>query len=145
MPGLNQATIIGRVGKDPEVKSFDWGKVANFSIATSEKWKDKQSGEMKERTQWHNIVVKNDRLVDLADKYIKKGDNVGVVGAIETRKWEKDGKDHYTTEIVLGMFNGQIILLGGGGSSNRDDGERSTAKPQTQAQSARDLDDDIPF
>ena len=154
MPGLNQATIIGRVGKDPEIKNFDWGKIANFSIATSETWKDKQSGERKEKTQWHNIVVRNEGLVNLCDRFVKKGDNIGVVGSIETRKWQDtSGADRYSTEIVLGMFNGQIILLGNGGSKGDGGGERSNSGggntgggAKQSAQSRPDIgDDEIPF
>jgi single-strand DNA-binding protein len=109
---FNSATIIGNVGQDPEIKSMQSGdKVANLSIATSESWKDK-SGEKQERTQWHKVVVWNQNLVGIIEKYVKKGDKLFVQGMLETRKYEKDGVTHYTTEIVLKAFGGQIVLLG---------------------------------
>ena len=115
MPGLNQAVICGRLGKDPEVKSFNnGGRIANFSVATSETWKDKQTGERKEKTEWHNITVQSDGLVGIAEKYLTKGSEVLLVGKIQTRKWQdQSGADRYTTEIVVGM-GGQLVLIGGG-------------------------------
>src|SRR3954469_7973179 len=123
MAGFQRVTICGNVGKDPEIKSFDWGKVANFSIATSETWKDKATGEKKERTEWHRISVKgNDRMIEnVIVPYVKKGSTILIEGTLQTRKWDKDGQDHYTTEIVLGPFNGSLTLMGskktGGGES----------------------------
>lgn len=109
---LNRATLIGHVGKDPEIRSVNSGKVANFSVATSETWRDKNSGEKKESTQWHSIVVWNENLVKIVEQYVKKGDKIMVEGQIQTRKWtDKDGNDRYTTEIVLSGFNGSILLL----------------------------------
>lgn len=115
MPGLNQATIIGRLGKDPEIKSFaNGGRIANLSVVTSEKWKDKVSGEQKEESQWHNIVLQSDGLVGIAEKYLAKGNEVCIVGKIKTRKWtDAAGADRYTTEIVVGM-DGKLVLIGGG-------------------------------
>lgn len=116
---LNQVTLIGRLGKDPEIKSFDSGdKVANFSIATSEAWKDKSSGEKKERTEWTNVVVWGP-LADVVEKYVSKGDKIFVQGKLQTRKWEKDGVDRYTTEVVLRGFDAKLLLLG-----SKSDGER---------------------
>jgi single-strand DNA-binding protein len=109
---LNLVQLIGYVGKEPEVKTFqDGGRVANFTLATSEKWKDKQSGEPKERTQWHNIAVFNEALVEVAQKYVKKGSHLYVAGQLETRSYEKDDEKRYVTEVVLRPFNGDIKLL----------------------------------
>jgi single-strand DNA-binding protein len=148
MSGINQATILGRVGKDPETKTFNSGdKIANFSIATSETWKDKQTGERKEKTQWHNIVVKSDGLVRVVEQYVKKGDRIFVQGAIETRKWtDQSGADKYVTEIVLGPFNSKLELLGdrsGSGDSDSRGGQTTAGGRQSAPQN--DIDDDIPF
>ena len=144
MPGLNQATIIGRIGKDPEVKSFaNGGRIANFSVATSETWKDKATGEKKERTEWHNIVVQSEGLVGIAENYLRKGSEVALVGKIQTRKWQdSNGQDRYTTEIVVGM-DGKLVLIGGGKQS----GGGSTLDALKGAfPGASDLDsDDVPF
>jgi len=129
MPGINQVTIVGRLGKDPEVKSFsNGGRIANFSVATSETWKDKSSGERKEKTEWHNISVNVDGLVGVVEKYLHKGSEVAILGKLQTRKWQdKDGNDRYTTEIVVGM-GGQLALIGGGkgGDSGSDGGDFPT-------------------
>ena len=100
---LNKVTLIGNLGKDPEIRSFqNGGRAASFSIATSETWKDKQTGERKERTEWHRISILNDGLVSVAEKYLKKGAKVYLEGQLETRKWtDKEGQDRYSTEVVL--------------------------------------------
>jgi single-strand DNA-binding protein len=105
---LNKVTLIGRLGKDPEVKNLTNGSaVANFSVATSEKWKDKRSGEAQEKTEWHNIVVWNEKTIEFIEKWLKKGDLVYLEGKIQTRKWQdQDGKDRYSTEIVIPQFAG---------------------------------------
>ena len=111
---LNKATIIGNLGKDPEIKSFqNGGKVANLTVATSESWKDKESGERKERTEWHRVVIVNPGLVDVAQKYLKKGAKVYIEGRLETRSWKdkESGKDRYTTEIVLRPYSGELTML----------------------------------
>jgi single-strand DNA-binding protein len=110
---VNKATLIGHLGKDPEIRSFqDGGRVAHFSIATSESWKDKESGERKERTEWHRVSVTSDGLVGVAEKYLKKGAKVYVEGKLETRKWtDRDGIERYTTEVVLRPYSGELILL----------------------------------
>ena len=124
---MNEATLIGRLGKDPEVRSLqNGGKVCNLSIATSETWKDKMSGERKERTEWHRVVIFNENLVTVAERFLKKGSKVYVEGQIETRKWaDQSGVEKFSTEIVLRQFRGELTLLdsreGGGGYS----GERS--------------------
>lgn len=110
---VNRVTLLGNVGKDPEIRSFqNGGRVANFSLATSENWKDKDSGERKSSTEWHNIVVKSDGLVGIVEKLVKKGAKLYIEGKLETRKWSKDNVDRYTTEIVL-SFGSTLVLLDG--------------------------------
>lgn len=129
---VNKVIIIGNVGKDPEIRNFpNGGKVANFSVATSESWKDKSTGERKERTEWHRISVMNEALVGIVEKYVKKGSKIYVEGKLETRKYEKNGQEAYTTEIVIRSYGGEITLLDGFGKS------------ETKADD--DMDSDIPF
>jgi single-strand DNA-binding protein len=110
---LNKVTLIGNLGKDPEIRSFpNGGKVANLTLATSESWKDKESGERKERTEWHRISITNEGLVGVVEKYLKKGARVYIEGQLETRKWtDKDGQEKYTTEIVLRPYSGELKML----------------------------------
>lgn len=111
--------LIGNLGRDPEVKSFNnGGKVCNLSIATSEQWRDKQSGDRKERTEWHRVVIFNENLVGVCERFLKKGAKVYIEGQLETRKYEKDGRETYTTEIVLRPYRGELTLLDG--TSDRD-------------------------
>lgn len=112
---LNEATLIGHLGRDPEIKTTkDGNKVANLSIATSEHWTDKRTGERMQNTEWHRAVVWNEHLVELAEKYLKSGAKVFVRGKLVTRKWQDgDGEDRYTTEIVLGSFNATLRMLDG--------------------------------
>ncbi len=128
MPGINQVTIVGRLGKDPEVKTFsNGGKIANFSVATSEEWKEKATGERKSRTEWHNIVIQGDGLVGVVERFLTKGSEVALIGKLQTRKWaDKDGNDRYTTEIVVGM-GGQLALIGGGKGGG---GSTGAAEPE---------------
>ena len=134
MSSLNKVTLIGRVGKDPEIKTSKAGKkLASFSLATSESWKDKQ-GQKQEKTEWHNIVIYNEGIAGVIEKYVHKGSQIYIEGALQTRKWQdKDGKDRYTTEVVLQGFNGQLILLDGKAKSNN---AQSVTSP---------VDDDCPF
>jgi single-strand DNA-binding protein len=115
MTGLNKATLIGHLGKDPEIRNFqNGGRAASFSIATSESWKDKESGERKERTEWHRVSILNEGLVTIAETYLKKGSKVYIEGKLETRKWtDKDGQEKYTTEIVLRPYSGELLMLDG--------------------------------
>jgi single-strand DNA-binding protein len=117
---VNKVIIVGNLGRDPEVRSFgNGGKVVNLRIATSETWRDKQSGERKERTEWHSVAIYNEALGKIAEQYLKKGSTVYIEGQLETRKWQdQSGADRYTTEIVLRQFRGELTLLGGrdGGS-----------------------------
>jgi single-strand DNA-binding protein len=110
---LNKATLIGNLGKDPEIRSFqNGGRVANLTVATSENWKDKTTGERKEKTEWHRVVILNDGLVGVVEKYLKKGMKVYIEGCIETRKWtDKTGQEKYTTEIVLRPYSGELTML----------------------------------
>jgi single-strand DNA-binding protein len=117
---VNKVIIVGNLGRDPEVRSFpNGGKVVNLRIATSETWRDKQSGERKERTEWHSVAIFNEALGKIAEQYLKKGSTVYIEGQLETRKWQdQSGADRYTTEVVLRQFRGELTLLGGrdGGS-----------------------------
>jgi len=149
---LNRVTLIGNVGKDPEVRSFqNGGKVVNFSVATAETWKDKNSGEKREKTEWHNVAVFQDGLSSVAEQYIRKGSKVLVEGKLQTRKWQdQSGNDRYTTEIVLQGPDARIILLGekGGGGSGRVEGADNRTAQQSLNETrsiADDLDDDVPF
>ena len=112
---LNKATLIGRLGKDPEIRSFqNGGRVANLTIATSESWKEKESGERKERTEWHRVTITNEGLVSVVEKHLTKGAKVYIEGKLETRKWtDKDGHERYTTEIVLRPYAGDLVMLDG--------------------------------
>jgi single-strand DNA-binding protein len=167
---LNKVMLIGNLGKDPEVRSFqNGGKVCNFSIATGETWKDKNTGEKREKTDWHNIAIFNENLVRIAEQYLKKGSKVYIEGALQTRKWQdQSGADKYTTEVVLQNFNGTLVLLdraegggggmggggqrGGGGGYNQDDGGGYGGSGAARGGGATrpsafdsDLDDDVPF
>jgi len=151
---VNKVILVGNLGKDPEIRSFpNGGRVANFSIATSESWKDKATGERKERTEWHRISVLNEVLIGVVEKYVKKGSKLYIEGQLETRKYEKDGRDVYTTEVVLRPFRGELTMLdskGGGSSSAAND---YAAEPiaaaggggSFAASSKNDMDDEIPF
>lgn len=123
---VNKVIIVGNLGRDPEVRSFpNGGKVVNLRIATSETWRDKQSGERKERTEWHSVAIFNEALGKIAEQYLRKGSTVYIEGQLETRKWQdQSGADRYTTEIVLRQYRGELTLLGGrdGGSSGGGSG-----------------------
>ncbi|MGV8987451.1 MAG: single-stranded DNA-binding protein [Cypionkella sp.] len=124
---VNKVIIVGNLGRDPEVRSFpNGGKVVNLRIATSETWRDKASGERKERTEWHSVAIFNEALGKIAEQYLKKGSTVYIEGQLETRKWQdQSGADKYTTEIVLRQFRGELTLLGGrdGGSGGGQSGD----------------------
>lgn len=123
---VNKVILIGNLGRDPEIRSFqNGGRVASFSIATSETWRDKASGERKERTEWHRISVLNENLVGVVERFVKKGSKVYIEGQLETRKYEKDGREQYTTEVVLRPYRGELTLLDGrsGGSSEGGGGD----------------------
>jgi single-strand DNA-binding protein len=124
---VNKVILIGNLGRDPEVRSFqNGGKVVNLRIATSETWRDRNTGERKERTEWHSVAIFNEGIAKIAEQYLKKGSTVYIEGSLETRKWQdQSGQDRYTTEIVLRPYNGNLTLLGGrgegGGGGGYDD------------------------
>jgi single-strand DNA-binding protein len=165
---VNKVTLVGNLGKDPEVRKMQSGdSVVNFTLATSDTWRDKNTGERKEKTEWHNIVVFNEGIAKVAEQYLKKGMKVYVEGALQTRKWQdQSGQDRYTTEIVLQKYRGELQMLdsrneggsrdygeGGGDSgrsmpaaSNSSFGSRApAAAPSGGGSFSRDLDDEIPF
>ena len=157
---VNKVILVGNLGRDPEIRSFpSGGRVANFSIATSESWKDKQTGERKERTEWHRISVTNEGLVGIVERFVKKGSKVYIEGQLETRKYmDKDNVERYTTEVVLRPYRGELTLL----DSRKDSGAPSNdydSAPQPMAAAGggydapsgggsaprNDMDDEIPF
>ncbi|MEK7265263.1 MAG: single-stranded DNA-binding protein [Pseudomonadota bacterium] len=145
---VNKVILIGNLGKDPEVRSFqNGGQVCSFSIATSENWKDKSTGERREKTEWHNISIFSEGLVRVAQQYLKKGSKVYIEGQLETRKWQdKEGKDRYTTEVVLRNFASTLVMLDGrrDGGGAGDFGGGRDSMPASGGQSF-ELDDEIPF
>ena len=147
---LNKVQLIGRLGADPEVKQMVNGKsVARLSIATSQSWKDRNSGEKKEKTEWHRIVVFNEGLVNVVQQYLKKGAQVYIEGQLSTRKWKDDqtGQDKYSTEIILQGYNSTLTMLGGSSSNNiaNPSSDNNNDFDQTKQQNNSDLDDEIPF
>lgn len=147
---VNKVILVGNLGRDPEIRSMqDGSKVASFSLATSEVWKDKQTGERKDRTEWHRVVVFNGNLVDIIEKYVRKGTKLYVEGQLQTRKWQdKDGIEKYTTEIVLSRFRGEIGILSrsdDAASDSINDFGSSDNRMSGSFDALSDLDDDIPF
>jgi single-strand DNA-binding protein len=151
---VNKVILVGNLGADPEIRRMSSGDpVVNLRIATSETWRDKNSGERKEKTEWHQVVIFNDQIAKVAEQYLKKGAKVYVEGSLQTRKWQdQSGNDRYSTEIVLQKFRGELQMLDASGS--RDDGERQQAEKRSQSYAdqsgggtrvGRDLDDEIPF
>ncbi len=165
---VNKVILIGNLGKDPEVRTTQDGtKIVNFTLATSETWNDRASGERKEKTEWHRVVIFNDRVADVAERFLKKGAKVYVEGSLQTRKWtDQSGQERYTTEVVIGRFNGQMTMLdtrGGGGEAGEGGGggyreraptaarpaasaaARAGGTPSWDAPKGGDIDDEIPF
>lgn len=163
---VNKVILVGNLGRDPEIRSMPNGdRIANFSLATSETWRDKSSGERKEKTEWHRVSVFNDNIVKVIENYVKKGSTVYVEGSLQTRKWtDKDGVEKYTTEVIIGRFNGQLTMLGGrseggsqgggyggGSGGGRGDDDYSSgfqtggANKPSGPRESYDLNDDIPF
>jgi len=173
---VNKVILVGNLGRDPEIRNTQSGmRIVNLRIATSETWNDKTSGERQERTEWHNVVIMNDRLADVAERFLKKGSKVYLEGKLQTRKWtDKEGQDRYTTEVMLGRIGAEMVLLdsrgggapseegggyGGGarsgGGYNRDrggmgGGERGAGRASggpswDSKKGGSDLDDEIPF
>jgi len=145
---VNKVILIGNLGKDPEIRTLNSGdRVANLRIATSEQWRDKATGERKEKTEWHAVVIFNENIVKVTENYLKKGSTVYIEGSLQTRKWtDQQGVEKYSTEIVLKPFNGVLTMLGG---KPQDDGggRRDTQPNHTQSgqRESYDLNDDIPF
>ena len=154
---VNKVILVGNLGRDPELRSTQDGmRIANLAVATSDTWRDRVSGERKERTEWHRVVIFNERLAEIAEKYLKKGAKVYVEGALQTRKWtDNSGQERFTTEIVLQRFRGELTMLdGGAGGPSMEGGydeggfgdePRSNATPARGRTPVNDLDDDIPF
>ncbi len=156
---VNKVILIGNLGKDPEVRRMQDGRpVVNLSVATSDTWRDKATGERRERTEWHRVVIFNENLCRIVEQYLKKGSKVYLEGSLQTRKWQdQSGQDKYTTEIVLQGFNGNLTMLdraGGGGSSEMSEGGSEFGSPGPTRERAPalagagrrdDMDDEIPF
>lgn len=155
---VNKVILIGNLGRDPEIRTFqNGGKVANLRIATSESWKDRNSGERRERTEWHSVVVMSEGLVNVVERFLKKGSKIYVEGQLETRKWQdQSGQDRYATEVVLRNFGGTLQMLDGrsDGAGSRDSGsgggyrsESSSSRDSSMSSGGNrsDYDDEIPF
>jgi len=175
MASVNKVILVGNLGKDPEVRTTQDGtKIVNLTLATSESWNDRASGERKERTEWHRVVIFNDRIGDVAERFLRKGRKVYIEGALQTRKWtDQSGQEKYTTEVVIGRFRGELVLLdsargedggasasSGGGEGGYGGGRISAPRPAAggagqqrgggggpswEAPKGGDLDDEIPF
>ena len=149
---VNKVIIMGNLGKDPEIRNFpNGGRVCNFSVATSESWRDKNSGEKQERTQWHNISILSDPLVKIAERFLKKGSKVYLEGQLETRKWQDNsGSDRYSTEIVLRPYKGEITLIDNKADSNMinepiSNNQMDEIQESSISSNVDDFDDEIPF
>ena len=158
---VNKVILVGNLGRDPEIRSMPNGdRIANFSLATSETWRDKSSGERKEKTEWHQVVIFNDNLVKVAESYLRKGSTVYIEGSLQTRKWsDAQGVEKYSTEIVLQKFRGELTMLGGRNDRAEGGDDYSQGQPTggfsgggarapaagPRESFAADLDDDIPF
>ncbi|WP_215755068.1 single-stranded DNA-binding protein [Acetobacter sp. P5B1] len=157
---VNKVILVGNLGKDPEVRTTQSGqKIVSFSVATSDTWNDRASGERRERTEWHRVVVFNDKLGEVAERFLRKGRKVYLEGALQTRKWaDQSGQERYTTEVIVERFRGELVLLdskdaGEGGQTQQGQRTQSSNRSQQNSQQAggwdapsnSDLDDEIPF
>ena len=156
---INKVILVGNLGRDPEVRTTqDGGKIVNLSIATSERWKDRNSGEQRERTEWHRVVIFNENLARVAEQYLRKGSTVYLEGQLQTRKWtDQQGVEKYTTEVVLARYRGELTMLGGrdGGAMSAPSGDSGYGAsapsqpagnlPEPPMASSGGIDDDIPF
>ena len=150
---INKVILVGNLGADPKVSNTTGGsKIVNLNVATTDSWKDKLSGDRKERTEWHRVVIFNPQLADIAERYLRKGSKVYLEGQLQTRKWEdNNGQERYTTEVVLQNFNGNLVLLDGrgdgapAGGNDVFSGSSSGWDSTPSAAPSADLDDDIPF
>lgn len=140
---VNKVILIGNLGRDPEVRTFqNGGKVCNLNVATSETWKDKNTGERKERTEWNSVAIFNEGLVRIAEQYLKKGSKVYIEGQLQTRKWQdQSGQDRYSTEIVLQGYDAKLVMLDGASGNS----QQSNSQDNYDAPAQRDLDDEIIF
>ena len=144
---VNKVILVGNLGKDPEIRTLNSGdRVANLTVATSETWRDKASGERKEKTEWHRVVIFNKNLAEVAEKYLRKGSKVYLEGSLQTRKWtDKDGAEKYSTEVVLQNFRGELTMLDGrGGEGGGGGGGRGASEAPASFQ-RDEMDDEIPF
>ncbi len=147
---INKVILVGNVGQDPQIRTMQNGqKVASFSLATSDRWRDRQSGEQKEQTEWHRVVIFNSNLVEVAERMLQKGTKLYLEGSLRTRKWQnQQGIDVYTTEVVLNQFAGQMVILSGAKNldNNSMTSDNTLQQPQTHEEiSISDIGDDIPF
>ena len=147
---VNKVILLGNVGKDPEIKATQNGsKLASFSIATSKRWKDKQTQEYKDKTEWHKVVIFGEGLVDIVEKYVKKGSKIYIEGELQTRKWsDQQGNDRYTTEVILQGYNSTLTLLDNRGNTNQSIENKSediSVEDNSEKSSDSNIDDDIPF
>lgn len=146
---VNKVILVGNLGRDPEVRfSPEGGKIVTFSVATSESWKDKASGERRDRTEWHRVVIFNDRLADVAERFLKKGSKIYLEGQLQTRKWtDQEGKERYSTEVVLSRYRGELSMLDnrGGGQGQGDDTHDFESPSPSAGGGYEPLSDEIPF
>lgn len=150
---VNKVILVGNLGKDPDIRTTqDGNKIVSFSVATTESWRDKNTGEQKGSTQWHNVVIFSPGIAGIAEQYLKKGAKVYIEGALQTRKWQdQNGQERYTTEVVLKGFNSSLTMLGGKGSSSeyeqysQDAPQSEMTQTQAPAGGASNIDDEIPF
>lgn len=151
---VNKVILVGNLGADPEIRRTQDGRaIANLSIATSESWRDRNSGERREKTEWHRVVIFNENLAKVAEQYLNKGSKVYIEGALQTRKWQdQSGQDRYSTEVILQGFNATLVMLDGrqdgdrdAGRAARSDSGRGQSGGTSAANYSRDMDDDIPF
>lgn len=144
MSSVNKVILIGNVGRDPEVRTVGGSKVVNLSIATTERWTNKTTGQKEGRTEWTKVVIWNERIADVAERYLTKGSKVYVEGQLQTRKWTgNDGVERYSTEVVLQKFRGELVMLGDG--KGGDDAPAPASRERRAPEAALDLDDEIPF
>ena len=146
---INKVILVGNIGQEPQVRTMGSGqKVVSFSLATSDRWRDRATGEQKEQTEWHRVVIFNPNLVDVAERMLQKGTKLYIEGSLRTRKWQnQQGVDVYTTEVVLNPFAGQMVILGGAKAMDGTGSEyaASSAAPAREEISVADIGDDIPF
>ena len=147
MASVNKVILVGNLGRDPEVRHTQDGKpIVNLSLATSETWKDRQTGERKERSEWHRVVIFNEGLAKVAEQYLKKGSTVYIEGQVQTRKWtDKDGVEKYSTEVILQNYRGELVMLGGKRDSDAGQTESEFKEAVRQTFANTDLSDEIPF